>query len=241
MKKVFLLLILVGALTTLLIYQDASAEHILVNEDPPSFPTQCFSTGVRGICADDFVLFSSSTTVNDAHFWIVENPGSFDGIVGYTFYDDAAGMPGLPIVGGSGNGIMVSTEVFPSNANNCSGKDCFKVSMNLQFPLILTADTYWIGIDNVNSQWQVLADSGGDGIARLAQGDPNFFAIPNFNFPIIITALDEDEDVVQFVGGEYFTLDTTALLLAGIQTNAVWIIPVVAFASGIGIFFVRKK
>ncbi len=239
MKKFFLLLILAGTLT-ILIYQDASAEHILVNEDPPSTPIQCFSTGIRGICADDFILFSSSTTVNDAHFWIVEDLGPFDSMVGYTFYDDAGGIPGPPIVGGSGNGIMVSTEPFPTNANDCAGKDCFKVSMNLQFPLILTSGTYWIGIDNVNSQWQVLADTGGDGIARMEEGEPNFMIIPPVNFPIVITALDEDEDDVQFVGGEYFTLDTTALLLAGIQTNAIWIIPV-AFAFGIGIFFVRKK
>ena len=43
------------------------------------------------------------------------------------------------------------------------------------------------------------------------------------------------------VGGEYFTLDTTAVLLAGIQTNALWIIPVLMGAAGIGIVLVRKK
>jgi len=42
------------------------------------------------------------------------------------------------------------------------------------------------------------------------------------------------------VGGEYFTLDTTALLLAGVQTNLAWIIPVLA-AAGIGAFVLRKK
>jgi len=43
------------------------------------------------------------------------------------------------------------------------------------------------------------------------------------------------------VGGEYFTLDTAALLLAGIQTNALWIIPALMGAAGIGIVLVRKK
>ena len=43
------------------------------------------------------------------------------------------------------------------------------------------------------------------------------------------------------VGGEYFTLDTTALLLAGVQTNALWLIPAFAGAASIGIVLVRKK
>jgi len=42
------------------------------------------------------------------------------------------------------------------------------------------------------------------------------------------------------VGGEYFTLDSTALLLAGVQTNLAWIIPVLS-AAGIGAFILRKK
>ena len=43
------------------------------------------------------------------------------------------------------------------------------------------------------------------------------------------------------VGGEYFTLDTTALLLAGVQTNLAWIIPVAVSTVGIGAFLLRKK
>jgi len=43
-----------------------------------------------------------------------------------------------------------------------------------------------------------------------------------------------------FVGGEYFTLDQTALLVAGLQTNLAWIIPVLS-AAGIGAVLIRKK
>ena len=42
------------------------------------------------------------------------------------------------------------------------------------------------------------------------------------------------------VGGEYFTLDTTALLVAGVQTNLAWIIPVLS-AAVIGAVVLRKK
>ena len=45
----------------------------------------------------------------------------------------------------------------------------------------------------------------------------------------------------QGVGGEYFTLDTTALLVAGLQTNLAWIIPVAVSTVGIGAFLLRKK
>ena len=44
----------------------------------------------------------------------------------------------------------------------------------------------------------------------------------------------------QLVGGEYFTLDKAVLLVAGLQTNLAWIIPVLS-AAGIGAFILRKK
>jgi len=47
--------------------------------------------------------------------------------------------------------------------------------------------------------------------------------------------------LTQGVGGEYFTLDTTALLVAGLQTNLAWIIPVAVSTVGIGAFLLRKK
>jgi len=42
------------------------------------------------------------------------------------------------------------------------------------------------------------------------------------------------------VGGEMIPLDTSALLLAGAQMNAVWLIPVIVSAIGIGIVIARK-
>jgi len=42
------------------------------------------------------------------------------------------------------------------------------------------------------------------------------------------------------VGGELIPLDTSALLLAGAQMNAAWLIPVIVAAAGIGIVLSRK-
>ncbi len=43
------------------------------------------------------------------------------------------------------------------------------------------------------------------------------------------------------VGGEYITLDTTALLASGVQTNLSWIVPIALSVVGIGVILVRKK
>ena len=42
------------------------------------------------------------------------------------------------------------------------------------------------------------------------------------------------------VGGEFLGVDTTSLLLAGAQANALWLIPVIVSAVGIGIVLARK-
>ena len=43
------------------------------------------------------------------------------------------------------------------------------------------------------------------------------------------------------IGGNLLPIDTTALLLAGFQTNAIWMLPIVLSAAGIGAFVLRKK
>ena len=42
------------------------------------------------------------------------------------------------------------------------------------------------------------------------------------------------------VGGELLPIDSTALLLAGVQANALWLIPAIVAATGIGIVIARK-
>jgi len=45
---------------------------------------------------------------------------------------------------------------------------------------------------------------------------------------------------VVFVGGEFIGVDSTSLLVAGAQTNAAWMIPVLISAIGIAIVIARK-
>jgi len=43
------------------------------------------------------------------------------------------------------------------------------------------------------------------------------------------------------VGGELLPINTTALLIAGLQSSVIWILPVLAVAAGAGAYFVRTR
>ncbi len=66
----------------------------------------------------------------------------------------------------------------------------------------------------------------------------------NVNFTNNVVATDFDIEFIDItmsmVGGEMFPTDTTALLLAGAELNAIWILPAIA-AIGIGAFVVSRK
>lgn len=59
--------------------------------------------------------------------------------------------------------------------------------------------------------------------------------------PSLAIVIDTTIGGGQAIGGEYFPLDTSALLLAGVQTNLAWIIPIAVSSVGIGVFLLRKK
>ena len=92
----------------------------------------------------------------------------------------------------------------------------------------------WVDVPSTNHGWLLKrADENLIGFARFfhnTQSPPDVpMLIVTFNAP-----------AAGGVGGEYFSLDTTALLLAGMQTNLALIIPVLA-AAGIGAVLIRKK
>ena len=47
--------------------------------------------------------------------------------------------------------------------------------------------------------------------------------------------------MMRLIGGMIIPIDTTSLLLAGVQTNLAWIVLVALSAAGIGVFLVRRK
>jgi len=44
-----------------------------------------------------------------------------------------------------------------------------------------------------------------------------------------------------FVGGELLPIDSTALILAGLQSSAIWMLPVLAGAAGVGAFYIKTR
>ena len=48
------------------------------------------------------------------------------------------------------------------------------------------------------------------------------------------------EDLIK-VGGELLSIDSAALLLAGLQSSAIWMMPALVGIAGVGVYFVRAK
>ena len=100
-------------------------------------------------------------------------------------------------------------------------------------------------IDMIKDEWKIFLDDvlvrtssfGGSTVLsshRYNAGTTGMIGVDN------ISILCNDFQTVA-VGGELIPLDTSALLLAGSQMNAAWMIPVVLSVLGIGIFVVSKK
>ena len=43
------------------------------------------------------------------------------------------------------------------------------------------------------------------------------------------------------VGGEFLPIDSTALMLAGLQSSAIWMLPVLAGIAGTGFYLVKFR
>ncbi len=86
----------------------------------------------------------------------------------------------------------------------------------------------------------ISAGSGGSG--------PNFLSTVNTvtGLVSIIGQTVNGLDAIAFlpetaVGGEFMSIDSTALLLAGLQSSAIWMLPVLAGAAGVGAFYIKTR
>jgi len=66
-------------------------------------------------------------------------------------------------------------------------------------------------------------------------------ALPDTVCVVVEELLTAEPHPLIKVAGELLQIDTTALMISGISTSAVWLLPVVVSAAGIGIVLVRKK
>jgi len=236
--KIVLALVLVMGLTIVFVYQDASAMTILFEDEFDGQPLLVPSNAA--IFADDFELVQSSNTIIDAHFFMEDPSNDFNDIVFFTLYSDSGGQPGAIIDSGTG---IINMPPMPNDLGvGCSF--CFEVWMDLPPPGVpLSAGTYWFGITSP-VPWSLVFDDTPELLPLQFSFNDGFSWIESsgFGLPFQITGpSDDEEDGGQLVGGEYLTIDTAALLLAGMQTNLAWIVPVALSAVGIGVILVRKK
>jgi len=192
------------------------------------------------VVTDDFIL-EEDTSITDFHFVLVDTfePFGFDGPYFYEIREDDSGSPGTPIT----DGFSENLEQESIAAGDFGPR--FLVHFDFEEPIPLDAGTtYWVvlhagPLDDLTSKGLAIEMSNPSTIGNPAQihlGDGNFF-LAGFDNWFQITA----KDVI--VGGELLPIDSTALLVAGAQTNAVWIMSALAVIGSIafGALYITSK
>ncbi len=117
-------------------------------------------------------------------------------------------------------------------------------------------------VGDVRLQLQ-LFECGGDIAARFAYPDVDFGAAGSFGSSATIGYQADQNNADQFsfnqlnvlanddvidliescgaVGGELLPINNTALLLAGLQSSAIWMLPILAGVTGLGAFYIKTR
>jgi len=180
--------------------------------------------------AEDFVI-DSDTFVTDFHFVSSNEPT----IIQYAIYSDKEGFPDTELVFGTSQDLGTN---FIAGAT-------YEVWFDLEDPFFAKAgEKHWFSIHSPVQEslfWR--SCTGG------------FGEEPKISETIPIVAWDDNNaDCLRFllsghlapdepVGGEFLPIDSTALVLAGLQTSAIWMLPVLAGIAGsaFGILYIKSR
>jgi len=212
---------------------------IYENGDPSASDTQFIDNRIR---ADDFVL-DGDFVVTDAHFIVEKNDGGLpiDPLF-YAIYADDGGMPGDEIA----SGIAVDVELMILVDDPDPGDDdIFEAWFDFEEGVPLEGGvTYWFALTYMIDTFTV-EEPEPEWIEAIAiTGNPSLEAD---EFPPIWDSPDNFDMWFQLtgdakvVGGEFLPIDSTALVLAGLQTSAIWMIPVLAGVAGAGFYLVKFR
>jgi len=216
--------------------QQAEAMTVIFDSGPPATAGTLSVIISDAFLAEDFIP-DASASVTDFHFFIIPVSPSFLPIgstFSYEIRDDSAGQPGNII--GQGTATVVGSDPFPALCSTC-----FEVWTDFDNPVPVTqGQTFWIVFQVFTGGFYIVDSVLVGNQLHITTDKVNYTPIFFFgdipvNFPIQITALFPG------VGGELLSIDTTALLVAGLQTNLAWIIPVAVSTVGISAFLLRKK
>jgi len=144
---------------------------------------------------------------------------------------------------GGVSGTILDTKIMVVNINagtSITNPQVVHFNFNTNPPITLTpGQTYGIQFESASDNILLASASGVNpylGGAAFQQSAE----ITGFDWGFA-TYFSEDFIPSQPIGGELLSINTTALLLAGVQTNLGWIIPVVISAVGISAFLVKRK
>ena len=103
-------------------------------------------------------------------------------------------------------------------------------------PIPLTSGSYWVGIDNLAGNWQIIGEFN-DGPLAASQDDGLTWDVLTFaDLFLIITG-----NPFQQVAGELLPLDSSALMIAGLTSMSVWMVPTVLGLAGAGVYLVKFR
>ena len=225
-------LVLVAGLGTPVLAADEN--NVIFNGGTADFNTGAVIDDPAIIKAEDFVL-SQSTDLTDVHLDVFQRDISLTAEFSYAIWTDKAGVPDSIIQ--SGVGVNEHKVLIAGK-----GPNDLRYWFDLDNPLPLTAGTtYWITLFVGNSAnpgdtlWYSTTPGFGNTAVTSIDGGINWIRFPSFPVQnnLVLTG-------PTMVGGELIPLDTTMVLVAGTQTTAAWMIPVIVSAIGIGIVIARK-
>ena len=202
------------------------------------------------IIIEDFML-DEDATLTDVHFVMILSGSvtSFDRPIDYKIIaNTGSGTPDTSNIIASGNAVnVVMTELIPSTR--------FEVDFDLATPVTLDADVrYWLGL-HVGSNYANLSEDPRWTVSDVQNiGANTYFATSDSLTGLgVVGGADEpwfqltskkqvdDGGNGKVIGGEIIPIESTGLLLAGMQTSAFWMLPALAGIAGARAYFVRTR
>ncbi len=126
----------------------------------------------------------------------------------------------------SGNNVLVGAPLDDTNGGNVGQAHLFDATtgallQTFDDPTVTTSDRFGFSVSISGNN--VLVGAPGDDTNGGEVGQAHLF-----------------DSISSVIGGELIPIETTMVLLAGTQTTAAWMIPVIVSAIGIGIVIARK-
>jgi hypothetical protein len=198
----------------------------------------------------DFML-DEDATLTDVHFVMTfsVDSRSFNRPIGYTIFGDSSGSPDTTNVIGSGTGVnMQMTELAPGGTR-------FEVSFDLENPIALDANVrYWLGL-HIEPDYATISEDPRWATTNADFDRPTWFttsaniaSLVGGNdgpwFQLTSKIQDDAGGNDQIIGGTIIPIESTTLLLAGMQTSTLWILPAISGMLGAGAYYIiarRKK